>query len=119
MPARRPWAEGGVGFDYRLNMAIADKWIEVLTKCDDYSWNMGDLVHTMTNRRYAEPCVVRGGAGPAAGRGLRGHGRGLAHTVANRRQGRGGRQGAQGGPARWLWRQDKIVADMIRSHRLN
>lgn len=27
--ARRPWQEGGVGFDYRLNMAIADKWIEV------------------------------------------------------------------------------------------
>jgi len=23
-------AEGGVGFDYRLQMAIADKWIEVL-----------------------------------------------------------------------------------------
>jgi hypothetical protein len=22
-------AEGGVGFDYRLQMAIADKWIEV------------------------------------------------------------------------------------------
>jgi hypothetical protein len=25
----RPWQEGGVGFDYRLQMAIADKWIEV------------------------------------------------------------------------------------------
>lgn len=25
----RPVAEGGVGFDYRLQMAIADKWIEV------------------------------------------------------------------------------------------
>ena len=32
---RRPWTEGGVGFDFRLNMAIADKWIEVL-KLDDY-----------------------------------------------------------------------------------
>ena len=30
MPAFcRPWHEGGVGFDYRLQMAIADKWIEV------------------------------------------------------------------------------------------
>lgn len=30
MPAFcRPWQEGGVGFDYRLQMAIADKWIEV------------------------------------------------------------------------------------------
>ena len=26
----RPWTEGGVGFDYRLQMAIADKWIELL-----------------------------------------------------------------------------------------
>lgn len=25
----RPVEEGGVGFDYRLQMAIADKWIEV------------------------------------------------------------------------------------------
>jgi 1,4-alpha-glucan branching enzyme len=25
----RPVSEGGVGFDYRLQMAIADKWIEV------------------------------------------------------------------------------------------
>ena len=53
----RPWYEGGVGFDYRLQMAIADKWIEVLSKYDDYSWNMGNLVHTLTNRRYAEACV--------------------------------------------------------------
>uniref|UniRef100_A0A1D2AGY8 1,4-alpha-glucan branching enzyme n=1 Tax=Auxenochlorella protothecoides TaxID=3075 RepID=A0A1D2AGY8_AUXPR len=53
----RPWQEGGVGFDYRLNMAIADKWIELLSEYDDYSWNMGNLTHTMTNRRYAEPCV--------------------------------------------------------------
>jgi hypothetical protein len=30
MPAFcRPWWEGGVGFDFRLQMAIADKWIEV------------------------------------------------------------------------------------------
>lgn len=26
----RPVSEGGVGFDYRLQMAIADKWIEVM-----------------------------------------------------------------------------------------
>lgn len=35
-PLSRPWTEGGVGFDYRLNMAIADKWIEVLSELDDY-----------------------------------------------------------------------------------
>jgi 1,4-alpha-glucan branching enzyme len=52
----RPWYEGGVGFDFRLNMAIADKWIDTM-KLNDYDWGMGDLVHTMTNRRYAEACV--------------------------------------------------------------
>jgi 1,4-alpha-glucan branching enzyme len=57
MPAFcRPWHEGGVGFDYRLNMAIADKWIEVCAMGDS-DWNMGNLVHTMANRRYAEACV--------------------------------------------------------------
>ncbi|KAJ9519994.1 hypothetical protein QJQ45_014719, partial [Haematococcus lacustris] len=58
MPAFcRPWQEGGVGFDYRLQMAIADKWIEVMKTKNDFQWDMQDLCHTMTNRRYAEPCV--------------------------------------------------------------
>jgi len=53
----RPWSEGGVGFDYRLQMAIADKWIEVMKTRNDYSWDLGNICHTLTNRRYAEPCV--------------------------------------------------------------
>jgi 1,4-alpha-glucan branching enzyme len=53
----RPWQEGGMGFDYRLQMAIADKWIEIFKTRKDEGWDMGDLVHTMTNRRYAEPCI--------------------------------------------------------------
>ncbi|MEW5313430.1 MAG: hypothetical protein WDW38_004999 [Sanguina aurantia] len=58
MPAFcRPWQEGGVGFDYRLQMAIADKWIELLKDKADSQWDMGDIVHTLTNRRYAEKCV--------------------------------------------------------------
>lgn len=33
MPALcRPVEEGGGGFDYRLAMAIPDKWIEILKK---------------------------------------------------------------------------------------
>lgn len=31
-------------------MAIADKWIEVLKTKNDYQWDMGNIVHTMTNR---------------------------------------------------------------------
>ena len=56
-PNPRPVADGGVGFDYRLQMAIADKWIEVLEEVPDDAWEMGNIVHTLTNRRYGEPCV--------------------------------------------------------------
>lgn len=53
----RPVAEGGIGFDYRLQMAIADKWIELLEEKRDHEWDMGNIVHTLTNRRFAEACV--------------------------------------------------------------
>ena len=55
----RPVSEGGVGFDYRLQMAIADKWIEVLSEWGpDENWDMGNLVFTMENRRYGEKCIA-------------------------------------------------------------
>ena len=53
----RPVEEGGIGFDYRLQMAIADKWIELLETPDE-TWEMGNIVHTLTNRRYKEACVA-------------------------------------------------------------
>ncbi|KAL3532060.1 hypothetical protein ACH5RR_005581 [Cinchona calisaya] len=52
-----PVQDGGVGFDYRLHMAIADKWIELLKKRDE-DWKMEDIVHTLTNRRWSEKCVA-------------------------------------------------------------
>ncbi|CAM0945712.1 unnamed protein product [Alopecurus aequalis] len=52
-----PVQVGGVGFDYRLHMAVADKWIELLTESDEV-WKMGDIVHTLTNRRWLEKCVT-------------------------------------------------------------
>ncbi|KAJ0574591.1 putative 1,4-alpha-glucan branching enzyme [Helianthus annuus] len=51
-----PVQDGGVGFDYRLHMAVADKWIELL-KLRDEDWKMGDIIHTLTNRRWSEKCV--------------------------------------------------------------
>lgn len=51
-----PVQDGGVGFDYRLHMAVADKWIELL-KLRDEDWKMGDITHTLTNRRWSEKCV--------------------------------------------------------------
>nr|QNR00776.1 starch branching enzyme [Canna indica] len=52
-----PVRDGGVGFDYRLHMAIPDKWIEMM-KLKDEDWKMGDIVHTLTNRRWLEKCVA-------------------------------------------------------------
>eukprot|EP00897_Mesotaenium_endlicherianum_P007732 jgi/Mesen1/6988/ME000364S06162 len=54
----RPVAEGGVGFDYRLQMAIADKWIEILSELKDEEWDMGNIIHTLTNRRWKEKSVA-------------------------------------------------------------
>lgn len=54
----RPVSEGGIGFDYRLAMAIPDKWIELLSKMGDHQWSMADICWTLTNRRYAEDVVA-------------------------------------------------------------
>uniref|UniRef100_A0A672SXS7 1,4-alpha-glucan branching enzyme n=1 Tax=Sinocyclocheilus grahami TaxID=75366 RepID=A0A672SXS7_SINGR len=53
-----PVQEGGLGFDYRLAMAIPDKWIQILKEFKDEDWNMGNIVFTMTNRRYGEKCIA-------------------------------------------------------------
>ncbi|XP_029026979.1 1,4-alpha-glucan-branching enzyme [Betta splendens] len=59
MPALcRGVEEGGLGFDYRLAMAIPDKWIQILKELKDEDWNMGNIVHTLTNRRYGEKCIA-------------------------------------------------------------
>ena len=50
----RPVDEGGFGFDYRLNMSVCDKWIQLLKEYSDENWNMGNIVFTLTNRRYNE-----------------------------------------------------------------
>ncbi|KAL0216545.1 hypothetical protein P9112_008729 [Eukaryota sp. TZLM1-RC] len=49
--------DGGVGFDYRLAMAIPDMWIALLKEMPDEHWNMGKIVFTLTNRRYKERTI--------------------------------------------------------------
>lgn len=59
MPAScRPVNEAGIGFDYRLGMAIPDKWIKLLKEYKDEDWNIGNIVHTLTNRRWMEGTVA-------------------------------------------------------------
>ncbi len=54
----RPVEEGGCGFDYRLAMAIPDKWIRILKTMKDEDWNIGNIVHTLENRRWREPTIA-------------------------------------------------------------
>jgi 1,4-alpha-glucan branching enzyme len=54
----RPIREGGVGFDYRLAMGIPDFWIKLLKHTPDEHWPLGDLWHTLTNRRVGEKTIA-------------------------------------------------------------
>lgn len=59
MPALcRPVSEGGVGFDYRMAMAVPDLWIKYLKHKSDDDWEMGLICHNLTNRRYGERCIA-------------------------------------------------------------
>ena len=49
---------GGIGFDYRLAMAIPDMYIKWLKEKEDADWDMGALVHTLINRRHGEKTVA-------------------------------------------------------------
>lgn len=58
MPALcRPVEEGGVGFDYRLSMAVPDMWIKLLKEKQDEDWDFGNICFTLTNRRYREKSI--------------------------------------------------------------
>jgi 1,4-alpha-glucan branching enzyme len=46
----RPVREGGIGFDFRLGMAIPDHWIKLLKEYDDESWDLHELWNLMSNR---------------------------------------------------------------------
>ncbi|KAK4382632.1 1,4-alpha-glucan-branching enzyme 1, chloroplastic/amyloplastic [Sesamum angolense] len=54
----RPVTEGGIGFDFRLAMAIPDKWIDYLKNKKDEEWSMNEITWSLTNRRYTEMCVA-------------------------------------------------------------
>lgn len=59
MPALcRPVHEGGLGFDYRLSMAIPDMWIKLLKEKEDSEWDIANIAHTLTNRRHLEKSIA-------------------------------------------------------------
>jgi len=70
----RPTEEGGIGFDYRLAMAVPDLWIKYLKEKSvsrssdthnkanmlrkDSEWDIGEIVHTLVNRRHGEKHIA-------------------------------------------------------------
>ncbi|ORY90097.1 glycoside hydrolase superfamily [Leucosporidium creatinivorum] len=59
MPALcRTVADGGIGFDYRLSMAVPDMWIKLLKDGPgDHDWDLGNICFTLTNRRHGEKSI--------------------------------------------------------------
>lgn len=53
-----PASVGGIGFDYRLSMAIPDMWIKLLKHTRDEDWEIGNIVFTLTNRRWREKSIA-------------------------------------------------------------
>ena len=38
-------------------MAIPDMWIKMLKEQKDEDWDIGNVVHTLSNRRWKESCI--------------------------------------------------------------
>ena len=52
-----PFEAGGVGFDYRMAMGIADHWIKWIKEKSDDEWSMGEMWWELTNKRADEKTV--------------------------------------------------------------
>ncbi|MEZ4828511.1 MAG: alpha amylase C-terminal domain-containing protein [Bacteroidia bacterium] len=54
----RKITDGGIGFDYRLGMGIPDYWIKILKHKRDEEWNIHEMWHVLTNRRFKEKTIA-------------------------------------------------------------
>lgn len=52
-----PFASGGVGFDFRMAMGIADHWIKWIKELSDEQWSMGGIWYELTNKRADEKTI--------------------------------------------------------------
>ena len=52
-----PFASGGVGFDFRMAMGIADHWIKWIKELRDEQWSMGGIWWELTNKRSDEKTI--------------------------------------------------------------
>ncbi len=52
-----PTAKKGYGFDYRLSMGVPDYWIKLIKETSDEYWDMGRLMHELTQHRPEEKII--------------------------------------------------------------
>ncbi len=52
-----PFEDGGVGFNYRMSMGVADYWIKTIKEKKDEDWDMGELYHQLINKRDDERTI--------------------------------------------------------------
>ncbi|MFZ2286527.1 MAG: alpha amylase C-terminal domain-containing protein [Bacteroidales bacterium] len=52
-----PVSSGGIGFDYRLAMGVPDIWIKMVKEIPDEDWDLGYLLHELTQHRAEERVV--------------------------------------------------------------
>ena len=52
-----PYACGGVGFDFRMSMGVADNWIKWIKTLPDEAWSMGEIWWQLTNKRADEKTI--------------------------------------------------------------
>jgi len=52
-----PFDEGGVGFDFRMSMGVADHWIKWIKERDDWQWDMGEIWYELTRKRDDEKTI--------------------------------------------------------------
>ena len=52
-----PFENGGVGFDFRMAMGIADHWIKWIKERSDDQWSTGEIWYELTNKRKDEKTI--------------------------------------------------------------
>ena len=52
-----PLAAGGVGFDFRMSMGVADHWIKWIKERSDEQWSTGEIWWELTGKRAEEKTI--------------------------------------------------------------
>ena len=52
-----PLDKGGVGFDFRMSMGVADHWIKWIKTLSDWQWSMGEIYYQLSQKRVEERTI--------------------------------------------------------------